>query len=240
MKRFLFSLFEAKKSYAWGNHAIHWAVMSRYPGQHWVLQLIWSYLLYLIVTHYTRPRHEPLWETVKLTVIIFQNAAILEVAHAALRLVPSNVLITFFQVSSRVIVVCGVLLATPTGPASLGLPLALIAWSITEIIRYLYYALNLLGGVPWLLVWCRYTTFIALYPVGVTGELLCIFAAYSYVASTKMWSLEMPNKLNFTFSYHYMLLFIMFLYIPLFPQMYLHMFAQRRKILGGNATKKSQ
>nr|CAD7449945.1 unnamed protein product [Timema bartmani] len=86
----------------------------------------------------------------------------------------------------------------------------------------------------------RYTTFIALYPVGVTGELLCIFAAYSYVASTKMWSLEMPNKLNFTFSYHYMLLFIMFLYIPLFPQMYLHMFAQRRKILGGNSTKKSQ
>nr|CAD7417138.1 unnamed protein product [Timema cristinae] len=55
-----------------------------------------------------------------------------------------------------------------------------------------------------------------------------------------MWSLEMPNKINFTFSYHYMLLFVMFLYIPLFPQMYLHMFAQRRKILEGNTTKKSK
>jgi len=60
----------------------------------------------------------------------------------------------------------------------------------------------------------RYTFFTVLYPVGVTGELLCLYAAQSYVANKKMWSLEMPNKLNITFSYHYTLLFTMLLYIP--------------------------
>ncbi|PNF27406.1 hypothetical protein B7P43_G16911 [Cryptotermes secundus] len=160
------------------------------------------------------------------------------ILHAATKLVPSNVLITVFQVFSRVLVVCGVLLATPTGPTSPGLPLALVAWSITEVVRYLYYALNLLGTVPYLLVWCRYTLFIALYPIGVTGELLCLYAAQAYVAQKKLWSLEMPNALNLTFSYHYFLLFIMFLYIPLFPQMYLHMFAQRRKVITDGTSKK--
>lgn len=79
----------------------------------------------------------------------------LQVMHAATGIVPSGVLITLFQVASRVMLVCGVLLPTPTGPASPGLPLALIAWSIAEVIRYLYYALNLLGTVPHLLLWCR-------------------------------------------------------------------------------------
>jgi hypothetical protein len=60
----------------------------------------------------------------------------------------------------------------------------------------------------------RYTLFIALYPIGVTGELLCLYAAQAYVARKKVWSLEMPNAMNLTFSYHYFLLFIMFLYIP--------------------------
>ena len=60
----------------------------------------------------------------------------------------------------------------------------------------------------------RYTFFTVLYPVGVTGELLCLYAAQSYVASKKLWSVEMPNKLNFTFSYHCILLFTMLLYIP--------------------------
>lgn len=54
-------------------------------------------------------------------------------------------------------VVCGVLLATPVeyAAASSGLPLALLAWSVTEIIRYGYYFMNLMGAVPHFLVWLR-------------------------------------------------------------------------------------
>lgn len=161
-----------------------------------------------------------------------------QILHAATRIVPSNPVITTFQVLSRVMVVCGVVMATPTGKTSPGLPLALLAWSVTEIIRYGYYALNLVDAVPKLLVFLRYTTFIALYPIGVTGELLCFYWAQSFVRESKQWSIEMPNAASFTFSYFYFLWTVMALYIPLFPQMYLHMFAQRRKILGGGGAKK--
>lgn len=78
----------------------------------------------------------------------------------------------------------------------------------------------------------RYTTFIVLYPTGVTGELLCLYWAQSYAQKNKIWSIELPNTYNFTFSYFYFLWIVMLLYIPLFPQLYLHMFALRRKVLG--------
>lgn len=80
--------------------------------------------------------------------------------HAATGLVKSNPMLTAIQVFSRVIVVSGVLLATPDNYAAscYGVPLALLAWSITEIIRYLYYFLNLVGFVPHVLTWLRYIT----------------------------------------------------------------------------------
>lgn len=194
----------------------------------------WTYMLYQLIAYYTidKGTDKTLWDYLGFTVILFQNAALLEIVHAFTRIVPSNPVITTFQVLSRVMVVCGVVMATPTGKVSPGLPLAILAWSITEIIRYGYYALNLVDAVPQVLIFLRYTTFIALYPIGVTGELLCFYWAQSHVAETKQWSVEMPNKYNFTFSYFYLLWMVMLLYIPLFPQLYLHMFAQRKKILG--------
>ncbi|KAE8670470.1 aquaporin TIP1-1 [Hibiscus syriacus] len=45
------------------------------------------------------------------------------------------------------------------------------AWSLTEVIRYSYYALNIFGGCPSWLTYLRYTTFIVLYPLGLApGE----------------------------------------------------------------------
>lgn len=201
----------------------------------------WSYILYLIIQYYINPFHNTLWDKTQLPVIIFQNAAALEIIHAAIGLVSSNVIITTFQVWSRMMVVVGVILATPHtyAAASPGLPLALIAWSITEIIRYFYYFTNLIGIVPHILVWLRYTTFIILYPIGVTGELLCFYAAIQYSnANPDSWSYILPNKWNFTFSYLYVLIGVMLAYIPLFPHLYLHMLTQRRKMLNPNVSAK--
>lgn len=85
------------------------------------------------------------------------KAYFFQILHAATGLVPSNVIITTFQVFSRVMVVVGVILATPYkyAAASPGLPLALLAWSITEIIRYFYYFAHLVNIVPHILVWLR-------------------------------------------------------------------------------------
>ena len=46
----------------------------------------------------------------------------------------------------------------------------LLAWSLTETVRYAFYALTLLNLTPRALTWLRYSTFIALYPLGAGAE----------------------------------------------------------------------
>lgn len=116
----------------------------------------WSYLLVQIVGYYLTPQPKAsLYDTVKWTLFIFQNAAVLEIVHAVLGIVRSNAFVTTQQVFSRVLMVCGVLVATEQARNSYGLPLALLAWSVTEIIRYGFYTLNLVNAVPSILVWLR-------------------------------------------------------------------------------------
>lgn len=61
---------------------------------------------------------------------------------------------------------------------------------------------------------CRYNFFIVLYPAGVAGELLTIYAALPYVKKTGMFSLRLPNKYNVSFDYYYFLIIVMFSYVP--------------------------
>lgn len=64
-------------------------------------------------------------------------------------------------------------------------------------------------------VFCfRYTFFIVLYPMGVMGELLTIYAALPYVQKTGLYSVTLPNKYNFSFDYYTFLLIVMISYIP--------------------------
>ncbi|XP_025048448.1 very-long-chain (3R)-3-hydroxyacyl-CoA dehydratase 1 isoform X2 [Alligator sinensis] len=111
--------------------------------------------------------------------------------------------------------------------------LFLVVWTVTEITRYSFYTFSLLNHLPYFIKWARYNFFIILYPVGVAGELLTIYAALPYVKKTGMFSLRLPNKYNVSFDYYYFLIIIMLSYIPLFPQLYLHMLRQRRKVLHG-------
>lgn len=46
----------------------------------------------------------------------------------------------------------------------------ILAWSVTECIRYAFYALTLLGFSPKPLLWLRYNTFYILYPLGAGSE----------------------------------------------------------------------
>lgn len=56
----------------------------------------------------------------------------------------------------------------------------LLAWSITEVIRYSYFVFFLSGGpnaVPKLLQWLRYNTFFVLYPTGISSECWLVWRA---------------------------------------------------------------
>jgi len=99
------------------------------------------------------------------------------------------------------------------------------------MIRYSMYAIQLVASPPYFLTWLRYTFFIIAYPVGVTGELLCSYAGFWEAKDSETLSLSLPNWLNVTFYYPAVIAVIMAMYVPLFPPMYMHMFAQRKKIL---------
>lgn len=60
----------------------------------------------------------------------------------------------------------------------------------------------------------RYTFFLVLYPMGVMGELLTIYAALPYVQKTGLYSVTLPNKYNFSFDYYTFLIVVMISYIP--------------------------
>ena len=65
----------------------------------------------------------------------------------------------------------------------------LIAWSISEVVRYSYFLFNLRGGVPGIegtgleqrvlraYAWARYNLFYVLYPVGIGSECVLVWKA---------------------------------------------------------------
>ncbi|XP_046560990.1 very-long-chain (3R)-3-hydroxyacyl-CoA dehydratase 2-like [Haliotis rubra] len=209
------------------------ALVKTYLVAYNVSQMLgWLILFVIAVSQTVSGNVHGLYRAVEPILKIFQTAAFLEVLHCAVGFVKSNVTLTGFQVYSRVFLLWGVIHSFPATQNGHGVAALLFAWSITEIIRYGYYFFSLLGQVPYFLVWCRYTFFIVLYPIGVTGELMTIWTALPYAEKLKLYSFELPNTLNMSFSYYYYLWFIIFAYIPVFPQLYMHMLTQRKKILG--------
>jgi len=193
----------------------------------------WTYLLMQMVGHLSSGgKIETLYENTRLTLQIFQTGAILEILHAMFGMVRSSVQVTTQQVFSRVYVVWAILYLCPVSQLSFGFPMLLFAWTITEIIRYSMYAISLMGSPPYFLTWLRYTFFIIAYPVGVSGELICSYTALLQAQDQEILSVQLPNKLNATFSFPLVILGIMLAYIPLFPPMYMYMFGQRKKVLG--------
>lgn len=174
-----------------------------------------------------------LYKSIRWPLQVFQTAALLEIVHSLIGLVPSGVMTTLMQVYSRVFITWAMLEFTPGVSGNLGLLLIAFAWGVTEVVRYSYYFFSLVGSVPYPIKWCRYTFFYILYPVGVVGEHMLMFTALPVVKARGQWSYSLPNPANISFSFYYFLCFFMLLYIPLFPQLYGHMIKQRKKVIGG-------
>ena len=64
-------------------------------------------------------------------------------------------------------------------------------------------------------------------------QLLCEVAGLRHALEHGTLSVSLPNPLNASFSLPLVMAAVMLLYLPLFPPMYLHMFRQRRRVLGG-------
>ncbi|XP_025033449.1 very-long-chain (3R)-3-hydroxyacyl-CoA dehydratase 1 isoform X1 [Python bivittatus] len=177
--------------------------------------------------------YKGLYKSIQKTLKFFQTFALLEILHCAVGVVHTSVLVTGVQVSSRIFMVWFVTHSIKQIQNEESVILFLVVWTVTEITRYSFYTFNMLNHLPYFIKWARYNFFIILYPVGVVGELLTIYAALPYVKRSGMFSVRLPNKYNVSFDYYYFLLIVMASYIPLFPQLYFHMLRQRRKVLHG-------
>ncbi|SPC65000.1 related to PHS1 - essential 3-hydroxyacyl-CoA dehydratase of the ER membrane [Ustilago sp. UG-2017b] len=157
-------------------------------------------------------------------VAIVQSLAILEVVHAAIGWVRSPVATTAIQVASRLFMVWGVTERYSQAWSSPFYASMVLAWAITECIRYPFYANQLLGQEGPGLLWARYTTFYILYPVGAISEAMCILAT-------------LPNSLPFNKSAAWDLRAYVFaglfaIWWPGLYVMYSYMMKQRRKTIG--------
>jgi very-long-chain (3R)-3-hydroxyacyl-CoA dehydratase len=212
----------------------------------------WAYVLYLTLTNLQHGGNtRQLWKDAEGPLKLAQTAALLEVLHSLLGVVRAPIMTTAMQVASRIWVLWGIVAAVPKqttsqhvhlaqlGPVQLDLSLntLLLAWSITEVIRYSFFALKELGLQPYPLLWLRYTTFIVLYPLGVASELSMVWLALPHIKRSHKWSIAMPNSLNFGFDYYICCLVLVACYLPGFPQLYIYMLRQRRKVLGTQRTK---
>ena len=100
---------------------------------------------------------------------------LIEPFRVVVGLVRSPLSTTVMQVSSRLGLVWAIVNAHPTHTApSPFYSTMLLAWSVTEVIRYSYFVLNLRGHVPGFVTWLRYNTFYVLYPVGILSEMVMV------------------------------------------------------------------
>uniref|UniRef100_A0A0D3EJM6 Very-long-chain (3R)-3-hydroxyacyl-CoA dehydratase n=1 Tax=Oryza barthii TaxID=65489 RepID=A0A0D3EJM6_9ORYZ len=74
-------------------------------------------------------------------------------------------------------------------------------WKVT---RYSFYGMKeSFGFTPSWLLWLRYSTFIACFPVGVVSEICLAYTVLPFMKASEKYCLRMPNKWNFSFNYFY-------------------------------------
>lgn len=135
-------------------------------------------------------------------------------------IVRAPLLTTLMQVASRFLLVH--LIAHPFPQTTRNSPAyttMLLAWSITEVIRYSYFVFALSGlGVPKLWTWLRYNTFLVLYPLGVASECWLVWKAS-----------EPAGEINEI--YKFALWAVLGIYVPGFYVLFTHMLKQRKRLM---------
>jgi len=159
------------------------------------------------------------WSAIGPAIDFFQHLGMMEVLHAALGFTPSSPALTLLQMVSRLGVVAILNECPELKQDNFWVPMMLFAWCNAEICRYTFYSCSLLRdiatscqgmavalklvkvksveladepvfNIPYLLVWLRYSLFIVLYPMGVSGEMNCWRMAMNCMLQTP--SVEQP------------------------------------------------
>lgn len=185
---------------------------------------LWSIVLFNTVFLGLTTGQPYLFNNTSHITMAIQTLAVVEVFNSAVGFVRSPLFTTATQVASRLLIVWGICYLLPNSPANSHwcyITLCL-SWSITEIIRYSFYASSLRAPdqVPYWLTWLRYTTFYVLYPSGVFSETFMIYKSLG------------EATLVVGGWYSLLLKVILVTYVPGLYMLYTYMIKQRKKVLG--------
>ncbi|KAJ3087719.1 hypothetical protein HK100_008288 [Physocladia obscura] len=138
----------------------------------------WSYIAIRVLTNIGN--YTTNYENFGGFLLVVQTFALLEIFHSAFGIVRSPIIPNVLQVGSRLIIVWLVVRNFPEVAAVWPYSTTSFAWSVSEVIRYGYYTLNLLrvdNSFFKALTYCRYTFFLVLYPVGACSEFVLMQAS---------------------------------------------------------------
>jgi len=177
----------------------------------------WSYILGFSLIHISESlRSGQSFDIPSKALYVFQGAALLEILHSLVGLVNAPLFVTTVQVFSRIVLLIAIYFFPPLIRSQWILHWMVVCWSITEVIRYLFFSFEMLSIKLYPLLWLRYSTFLILYPAGVAGEIGSLLSVLPFVGNTE---------------YYLIMAFVPLAYLPGLPKMYGHMLAQRRKKL---------
>ncbi|XVF68694.1 hypothetical protein PTKIN_Ptkin11bG0022100 [Pterospermum kingtungense] len=171
-------------------------------------------------------------------ICLLQTCAFLEVVHGAIGIVPSGALFPLMQWSGRTHFLLAIVRQIHEVQELPAVFITFFAWSLSEIIRYSHYALNVFGIGPSWLTHLRYTAFIVLYPMGLApGEMWLMYQALPFIKEKNLYGNFFAS---FPFSYYNFLEVFLLIYPFLWLKLYLHLFKQRRSKLGKHHEKKKR
>ncbi|CAK7339630.1 unnamed protein product [Dovyalis caffra] len=198
----------------------------------WTVFFGWSQVLFLAVKTLKDSGHEHVYNAVEKPLQLAQTAAVLEILHGLVGLVRSPITATLPQIGSRLYLTWGILYSFPEIRSNFLVTSLVISWSITEIIRYSFFGMKeVLGFAPSWLMWLRYSTFLLLYPTGISSEVGLVYFALPYMKESEKYCIRMPNKWNYSFDNFCAAILVLGTYIPGSPHMYGYMLGQRKKAL---------
>ncbi|KAJ6678776.1 PTPLA DOMAIN PROTEIN [Salix viminalis] len=198
----------------------------------WAVFLGWFQVLFLAVKTLKDSGHEHVYNAVEKPLQLAQTAAVLEILHGLVGLVRSPITATLPQIGSRLYLTWVILYSVPEIQSHFLVTSLVISWSITESIRYSFFGMKeVLGFAPSWLMWLRYSTFLLLYPTGISSEVGLIYFALPSIKESDKYCIRMPNKWNFSFDNFYAAILALGIYIPGSPHLFGYMLAQRKKAL---------
>ncbi|XP_060804456.1 very-long-chain (3R)-3-hydroxyacyl-CoA dehydratase isoform X2 [Amyelois transitella] len=125
---------------------------------------------------------------------------ILEILHPIFGYTKGGPFVPFAQLIGRIFVLFVMIECEPRMQAKPVVFYLFVVWSTIEIVRHLFYFTQLLNKEYPLLTWIRYTAWIPLYPMGISGEAYVMITNIQHFQETQIFNVSMPNDWNFIYN----------------------------------------